>query len=70
LAEYTEVRTLPDGSTHRWIAGRDHDLDLVVTLDDATSAIYSAILMEEEDTMSSFLGLSETIQAQGLFRAF
>jgi transposase len=59
-----------DGSTHRWIAGLDHDLDLVVTLDDATGAIYSAILLAEEGTMSSFLGLFETIAEQGLFRAF
>ncbi len=56
-----------DGSTHRWIGALGHDLDLVVTLDDATSAIYSAILVEQEGTMSSFLGLQETIVAHGLF---
>ena len=71
-----ERRPLPgmllfqDGSTHRWIGGLDHDLDLIVTLDDATGAIYSAILVEEEGTMSSFLGLLETIAENGLFRAF
>lgn len=71
-----ERRPLPgmllfqDGSTHRWIGACDHDLDLVVTLDDATGAIYSAVLVEEEGTMSSFRGLSETIAAHGLFRAF
>ena len=71
-----ERRPLPgmllfqDGSTHRWIGALDHDLDLIVTLDDATGAIYSAILVEEEGTMSSFLGLFETIGEQGLFRAF
>ncbi len=71
-----ERRPLPgmllfqDGSTHRWIAGLDHDLDLVVTLDDATGAIYSAILVAQEGTMSSFLGLSHTIAEKGLFRAF
>jgi len=71
-----ERRPLPgmllfqDGSTHRWIGAFDHDLDLVVTLDDATGAIYSAILVEEEGTASSFLGLAETIAAHGLFRAF
>ena len=59
-----------DGSTHRWIGALDHDLDLIVTLDDATGAIYPAILVEEEGTMSSFLGLFETIAEQGLFRAF
>jgi transposase len=71
-----ERRPLPgmllfqDGSTHRWIAGLGHDLDLVVTLDDATGAICSAIMVEEEGTMSSFQGLYETIAENGLFRAF
>ena len=71
-----ERRPLPgmllfqDGSTHRWIGALDHELDLVVTLDDATGAIYSATLVEEEETASSFLGLVETIAAHGLFRAF
>jgi hypothetical protein len=70
-----ERRPLPgmllfqDGSTHRWIAALEHDLDLVVTLDDATGAIYSAVLVEEEGAASSFLGLAETIARQGLFRA-
>jgi hypothetical protein len=70
-----ERRPLPgmllfqDGSTHRWIPALDHDLDLVVTLDDATGAISSAILVAEEGTASSFLGLFETIAARGLFRA-
>jgi len=58
-----------DGSTHRWIGALGHDLDLIVTLDDATNWIYSAILVEEEGTMSSFLGLRETIAGHGLFGA-
>ena len=58
-----------DASTHRWIGALDHDLDLVVTLDDATGALYSALLVAEEGTMSSFLGLRQTIAAQGLFGA-
>jgi hypothetical protein len=68
-----ERRPLPgmllfqDGSTHRWLAALDRDLDLVVTLDDATGEIYSAILVEEEDTASSFLGLAETIAPRGCF---
>src|SRR4051812_37402426 len=45
-------------------------LDLVVTLDDATSAILSAVLVEEEGTASSFVGLKEVIAAHGLFSAF
>ena len=58
-----------DGSTHRWIpsSGRDHDL--IVTMDDATGRFYSAFLVEEEGTMSSFHGLHETIAAEGLFSA-
>jgi hypothetical protein len=59
-----------DGSTHRWIAALERDLDLVVTLDDATGEVYSAILVEQEGTRSSFLGLAETISEHGLFGAF
>lgn len=59
-----------DGSRYAWLAGSDRQLDLVVTMDDATSELYSAILVEEEGTASSFLGLAETIAAQGLFCAF
>jgi transposase len=55
-----------DASPYAWLGGRP-SLDLAVTLDDATSAIYSAILVEEEGTVSSFLGLIETIAAKGLF---
>jgi transposase len=54
-----------DASRHSWLAGLP-PFDLVVTLDDATSMIYSAFLVEEEGTMSSFLGLAETIAANGL----
>jgi hypothetical protein len=59
-----------DGSTHRWIAALGRDLDLIVTLDDATGEIYSAFLVDQEGTMSSFLGLAETIAGHGLFGAF
>ena len=55
-----------DASRHAWLADRA-PLDLVVTLDDATSAIASAVLVEEEGTASSFAGLAETIAAHGLF---
>lgn len=58
-----------DASTFAWLPGTDRQLDLVVTLDDATSAIYSAILVEQEGTRSSFSGLAETIAAKGLFCA-
>ncbi|MES0038660.1 hypothetical protein NKJ74_25925 [Mesorhizobium sp. M0046] len=41
-------------------------LDLIVTMDDATSTLYSAFLIEEEGTASSFQGLLETLVAKGL----
>jgi transposase len=55
-----------DGSSHAWLEGRG-PLDLIVTLDDATSQIYSAFLVEEEGTMSSFQGLLQVIERHGLF---
>jgi transposase len=57
-----------DASRHGWLDGAP-SLDLVVTLDDATSAIYSAFLVEEEGTASSFRGLAEVVAANGLFCA-
>jgi transposase len=56
-----------DGSRHEWLAGQQHDL--IVTLDDATGAIYSAFLVAEEDTMSSFFGVAEVIARHGLFNS-
>ncbi len=55
-----------DASRHAWLAGQA-PLDLVVTMDDASSEIISAFLVAEEGTASSFRGLAETIQAKGLF---
>jgi transposase len=56
-----------DGSRHQWVA--DVEWDLIVTLDDATSEIYSAFFVEQEGTMSSFQALREVIGARGLFGA-
>lgn len=58
-----------DGSPYEWLAGRP-PLDLIVTLDDATSEIYSMFLVEQEGTASSFRGLIETIARKGLFSSF
>jgi transposase len=55
-----------DGSRHGWLPALDQDLDLIVTMDDATSEIYSAFLVDEEGTMSTFQALAEVIAAQGL----
>ena len=54
-----------DGSRHVWVQGQSA-LDLIVTLDDATSAIYSAFLIEEEGTASTFRGLREVFGERGL----
>jgi hypothetical protein len=66
-----ERRPLPgmmlhqDASTHLWLAGQPA-LDLVVTMDDATSAILSAFLAPEEGTASTFRGLAEVFGQHGL----
>lgn len=57
-----------DASTHYWVA--DQKWDLVVTMDDATSEIYSAIMVAEEGTLSSFCGVQDTIEARGIFSSF
>ena len=54
-----------DGSRHEWVPGRWWDL--IVTMDDATSEIYSAFFVAEEGTMSSFRALGEVIGERGLF---
>lgn len=54
-----------DGSSHEWVAGQMWDL--IVTLDDATSEVYSGFFCAEEGTMSSFQALGEVIAAKGLF---
>jgi transposase len=56
-----------DASRFAWLPGDQRQYDLVVTLDDATSAIYSAFLVDEEGTQSSFRGIAEVIGKHGLF---
>jgi transposase len=56
-----------DGSRHEWIAGLGHQIDLIVTMDDATSEITSAFFVPEEGTDSSFQGIKDTIEKYGLF---
>ena len=66
-----ERRPLPgmmlhqDGSRHEWLEGKPA-LDLIVTMDDATGAIYSAFLIEEEGTASTFRALKEVFGRHGL----
>lgn len=54
-----------DGSRAAWLQRRP-PLDLVVTMDDATGAILSAFLVEEEGSASSLRGLLEVFLAHGL----
>jgi transposase len=69
-----ERRPLPgmllhiDGSTHRWL-NDDRWYDLIVILDDATSAIYYAQLVEEESTRTVLAAVRAVIEQQGLFCA-
>ena len=54
-----------DGSRHEWLAGQAA-CDLIVTMDDATSEIYSAFLVEEEGTASTFRALKQVFTGKGL----
>jgi transposase len=54
-----------DGSRYEWLPGIE--ADLIATMDDADNWLYSAFLVEEEGTMSSFQGVGEVIEAHGLF---
>ena len=57
-----------DGSKHQWLNDeRWHDL--IVILDDATSEIYYAQLVEEESTRTVMAGLRDVIENKGLFCA-
>jgi hypothetical protein len=55
-----------DASQHQWFADeRWHDL--IVLLDDATSRIYYAQLVEEESTRTVLRALRQVVEGQGLF---
>ncbi|HEX9525376.1 MAG TPA: ISNCY family transposase [Reyranella sp.] len=58
-----------DGSRAVWLAGQPA-LDLIVTMDDATSTLYSAVLVAEESTASTFRGLLEVFESKGLPLSF
>jgi hypothetical protein len=57
-----------DGSKHQWF-GDQRWHDLIVILDDATSEIYYAQLVEEESTRTVMMGLRDVIDKKGLFCA-
>lgn len=57
-----------DGSQHQWFC--DHRwYDLVVIMDDATSDVYYAQLVEQESTRTVMAALRQVIEEQGLFCA-
>jgi transposase len=69
-----ERRPLPgmllhiDGSHHQWFQD-ERWYDLIVILDDASSEIYYAQLVEEESTLTVMAGLREVVQRKGVFCA-
>lgn len=67
-AAMTGMMLHQDGSTHEWVPGKKWDL--IITMDDADSTIYSGFFVEEEGTLSSFQGVQEVIENYGLFCSF
>src|ERR1700731_631540 len=57
-----------DGSEHRWFQD-ERWYDLLVILDDASSEIYYAQLVEEESSTTVLAGLQEVIARKGIFCA-
>jgi hypothetical protein len=57
-----------DGSKHRWF-NDDRWYDLIVILDDATSEIYYAQLVEEESTRTVMAALRAVVEQKGCFCA-
>jgi len=55
-----------DGSRHRWFQD-DRHMDLIVILDDATSEIYYAQLVEEESTRTVLAAVRHVVEARGWF---
>lgn len=69
-----ERRPLPgmllhiDASKHAWLGG-EHYYDLITIMDDATSEVYYAQLVEEEGTRTLMPAVREVIETQGIFCA-
>jgi hypothetical protein len=55
-----------DGSQHRWFQD-ERQFDLIVILDDATSEIYYAQLVEQESTRTVMAGIRHVVETQGWF---
>lgn len=57
-----------DASQHRWLGGEQW-YDLIVVLDDATSEVYYAQLVEQECTLTVLAALREVVKKHGIFCA-
>jgi len=55
-----------DGSTHAWLGGTGKQ-DLITLMDDATSEIYYARLVDQESTATVMAGIKHVIGKQGVF---
>ena len=62
---YAGMMLHQDGSRHVWLEG-EPALDLIATMDDATSTLLSAFLVEEEGTASTFRACLEVFAKEGL----
>jgi transposase len=57
-----------DGSTHEWVPGLE-PMDLVVLLDDATTEVYEADFVPQEDTRTCLSQIKAVVEKKGLFCA-
>ena len=57
-----------DASTHHWL-NQEQWHDLIVVLDDASSEIYYAQLVEQESTLTVLAALHEVVEKHGVFCA-
>jgi len=56
-----------DGSTHAWLGHERGQQDLVSVMDDATSELYYAQLVEQESTLTVMAALKHTVKNKGVF---
>ena len=55
-----------DGSQHEWLSGQGHQ-HLITIIDDATSKVYYAQLVDQESRATVMTALKETVEKQGIF---
>jgi transposase len=56
-----------DGSTHGWLGPEQGKQDLITLMDDASSEIYYAQLVDQESTATVMAGIKAVIETKGLF---